>query len=199
MRCVDGCWPSTARRAGYVAPGSPLSQPANVIGGHVVTSLVGLLMRLWLANGWCALALAVMVALGVRHPLAGANPLVVFWTDPGFGFLVLPVLVGFLPFVVLAVLTYFEGGQGVRIAGAFALDRTRDRAAGAVAKYFTRWVAVLAACQRHVEPSAGNSEAQARRMIATIQRGIVLARATGDAGTFDALVNDLRPRDGRAR
>lgn len=96
-----------------------------------------------------------------------------------------------------AVLTYFEGGQRVCIVGAFALDQTRDRFAGAVGSYFARWVAVLAACLRRMEPSAGTCQEQAHRMIATIQGGIVLARATGDAETFRTLINELRPNEGR--
>lgn len=101
----------------FAVPGSPLSQPANVVGGHVVTTLVGLIMRLWLPDDWWALAfavglaIAVMVALRVTHPPAGANPLVVFATDPGFGFLVLPVLAGSLFLVALAVTFHRLTGQ----------------------------------------------------------------------------------------
>lgn len=84
----------------FSVPGSPLSQPANVIGGHGVATLVGLLLRLVLPNEWWAaaiaagVAIAAMAALRVTHPPAGADPLVVFADDPGFGFLVMPVLVG---------------------------------------------------------------------------------------------------------
>ena len=100
----------------FSAPGSPLSQPANVIGGHVVATLVGLVLRLLLPNEWWAAALAVglaialMAALRVTHPPAGADPLVVFASDPGFAFLVLPVLSGAVVLVSVAVLFHRSSG-----------------------------------------------------------------------------------------
>ncbi|GGE06545.1 hypothetical protein GCM10011390_27070 [Aureimonas endophytica] len=100
----------------FSVPGSPLSQPANVVGGHGVATLVGLVLRLALPNEWWAAALAVglaiglMAALRVTHPPAGADPLVVFAADPDFGFLVLPVLSGALALV--AVATVFHKASG---------------------------------------------------------------------------------------
>ena len=100
----------------FSVSGSPLSQPANVIGGHVVATLVGLVLRLLLPNEWWAAALAVglaialMAALRVTHPPAGADPLVVFATDPSFGFLVLPVLSGAV--VLVSVATLFHKSSG---------------------------------------------------------------------------------------
>lgn len=92
----------------FSVPNSPLSQPANVIGGHVVATLVGLLLRLIFPNEWWAVAIAVGVAIGmmaalrITHPPAGADPLVVFSTDPGFGFLLFPVLTGAIALVCVA-------------------------------------------------------------------------------------------------
>ncbi|MCX5494454.1 HPP family protein [Kaistia dalseonensis] len=100
----------------FSVPGSPLSQPMNVIGGHVVATLVGLVLRLLLPNEWWAVALAVglaialMSALRVTHPPAGADPLVVFAADPGFGFLILPVLSGAAVLVALATLFHRASG-----------------------------------------------------------------------------------------
>lgn len=80
----------------------------NVIGGHVVATLVGLLLRLIFPNEWWAVAIAVglaigmMAALRITHPPAGADPLVVFSTDPGFGFLLFPVLTGAIALVCVA-------------------------------------------------------------------------------------------------
>lgn len=101
----------------FSLPGSPLSQPANVIGGHGVAALTGLVLRLLLPNEWWAVALAVgmaiglMAALRVTHPPAGADPLVVFAADPDFSFLVLPVLSGALALVAIA--TLFHKANGV--------------------------------------------------------------------------------------
>ncbi|MFN4129202.1 MAG: HPP family protein [Paracoccaceae bacterium] len=101
----------------FAVPASPLSQPVNVVGGHLVASLVGLLLRLWLPDEWWTLAFAVglaiaaMVALRVTHPPAGADPLVVFAADPGFVFLVFPVLSGSLLLVILACVFHRLSGQ----------------------------------------------------------------------------------------
>ncbi|WP_274425525.1 HPP family protein [Chelativorans sp. YIM 93263] len=73
----------------FCAPASPFSQPANVIGGHIVAAFIGLAMRMALPNEWWAVALAVGISIGmmsvlrVTHPPAGANPLVIFADDPG--------------------------------------------------------------------------------------------------------------------
>ncbi|WP_237151616.1 HPP family protein [Oryzibacter oryziterrae] len=100
----------------FSLPSSPLSQPINVVGGHVLAALIGLLLRLALPDAWWAAALAVglaialMTALRITHPPAGATPLVVFAANPGFGFLVLPVLSGAC--VLVGVATVFHRLSG---------------------------------------------------------------------------------------
>jgi CBS-domain-containing membrane protein len=90
-------------------PASHLSQPAPVVGGHVVATLVGLLFDTLLPSGWWSMAAAVAVAialLGVArlaHPPAAADPLVVMMIHPGWGFVVMPVLVGSVILVLAAV------------------------------------------------------------------------------------------------
>ena len=102
----------------FAAPGSPLAQPSAVIGGHAVSTAAALLLRAALPDVWWAMALAVavaialMMALRVLHPPGAANPLVVFALDPGFGFLVTPVLVGAVGLV--AVATLFHRLTGAR-------------------------------------------------------------------------------------
>ncbi|KOF21381.1 hypothetical protein AC244_08570 [Ensifer adhaerens] len=96
----------------FSVAGSPLSQPANVVGGHFIATLVGLIMRAIFPNEWWAVGLAVgaaialMAALRITHPPAGANPLVVFASDPGFEFLLFPVFTGSL--VLVGVGTLFH-------------------------------------------------------------------------------------------
>jgi CBS-domain-containing membrane protein len=66
----------------YSAPASPLSQPVNVIGGHVSGALTGLFIGMVLPAGLLAPAIAVgltialMMTLRITHPLAGATALV---------------------------------------------------------------------------------------------------------------------------
>lgn len=81
-------------------PASPLSQPANVIGGHLLSTALGLLAATLLPDAWWAgavavgLAIALMQMLRVTHPPAGADPLVVLAGHAGWDFLLFPVLVG---------------------------------------------------------------------------------------------------------
>jgi len=100
----------------FAAPNSPLSQPAHVVGGHVVATAVGLVLHAFLPNEWWAVALAVglaialMGALRVTHPPAGANPLLVFTLSPGWDFLFMPVLAGACALVAIAVLFHRSNG-----------------------------------------------------------------------------------------
>lgn len=94
----------------FSVPNSPLSQPMNIVCGHVLSSAVGFIMHLLLPNQWWAIALAVglaialMSALRITHPPAGADPLVVFASDPGIAFLLSPVLLGSVLLVLVATL-----------------------------------------------------------------------------------------------
>ncbi|CUH80343.1 HPP family protein [Tritonibacter multivorans] len=100
----------------FALPQSPLSQPANVIGGHLLSTAVGLSLRLAFPDSWWAVGLAVGLAISlmsllrVTHPPAGADPIVVFVADPGFEFLLTPVLAGSVALVGMA--TLFHRGQG---------------------------------------------------------------------------------------
>ncbi|MEM9844760.1 MAG: HPP family protein [Pseudomonadota bacterium] len=94
----------------FAVPAAPLSQPANVVGGHVVAAFAGLIV-LWLLPGfWWSPALAVglaisaMALLRVTHPPAGANPIVIFLLEPGWVFLLVPVLSGTICLVAFAML-----------------------------------------------------------------------------------------------
>ena len=82
----------------FAVPRSPLAQPMNVMGGHLVASVLGLALHMVLPSEWWAIALAVgvsisvMAALRIIHPPAGADPVVIFLSDPGWSFCL--VLVG---------------------------------------------------------------------------------------------------------
>lgn len=92
----------------FGVPDSPLAQPRSIIGGHVVSTLVGLLVLGTLGNSWWAGALAVGLALAVMqqtrtlHAPAGANPLVVLAASAPVSFLVTPVLTGAVVIVLVA-------------------------------------------------------------------------------------------------
>jgi len=96
----------------FAVPHSPLAQPANVIGGHMLAAAVTLLLRIFLPPEWWAIALAVglviglMVALRLTHPPAGATPVVVMLSDPGAIFLLFPMLTSSVLLVMIAYLVH---------------------------------------------------------------------------------------------
>lgn len=94
----------------FALPSSPLAQPRNVIGGHLISSFIGLTILTLLGHSPLAcglgvgLAIAAMQFSGTLHPPAGADPLVVILTGAGWTFLALPVLAGTVALVLLAML-----------------------------------------------------------------------------------------------
>lgn len=91
-------------------PEAPFSQPRNVIAGHVLSSLVGLVfLRVFGPQVWAlalALGTAVVLMFATRtvHAPAGSNPVIVFLTQPGWSFLLAPTLLGAVGVVLVAVL-----------------------------------------------------------------------------------------------
>jgi CBS-domain-containing membrane protein len=91
--------------------GSPKAEPAQpraLVGGHLVSTLVGLLIvKLCGPAPWAA-ALAVglaMVAMHLTHtfhPPAGIDPLVVVVNDMSWSFLVAPIAIGALLLALFA-------------------------------------------------------------------------------------------------
>lgn len=95
----------------FSLPNSPLSQPINVVGGHVVATAAALALHMVLPGEWWAAALAVglaislMALLRVTHPPAGADPLLVFaLATPEWSYLIMPVLAGSVSLVIVASL-----------------------------------------------------------------------------------------------
>ncbi len=91
-------------------PDAPFSQPRNVVCGHVISSLLGLMFVHFLGAHWwvvglsTATAVAAMMLCRVVHPPAGSNPVIVFLAQPGWSFLVLPTLAGSVLLVLVALI-----------------------------------------------------------------------------------------------
>lgn len=89
---------------------SPLAQPRNVIGGHVLCTLIGLGFSYFLGNSALSMSLAVATSIAAMqltktsHPPAGADPLVIMLSHANWTFLFIPVLAGSLILVALALL-----------------------------------------------------------------------------------------------
>lgn len=102
----------------FAAPGAPLAQPRNVIGGHLIATLVGLaVMNITGSGPWqmaagVGLAIALMQVCRAIHPPAGANPIVVLAAGiQDWGFVLTPVLAGSVILVLIALLINNAGQQ----------------------------------------------------------------------------------------
>ena len=89
---------------------SPLAKPKNLILGHILSALSGVIIFYLLGNTFISLGLGVALAVFVMmitntvHPPAGANPIIVILTGQTLSFVFLPVAVGALIIVVFAYL-----------------------------------------------------------------------------------------------
>src|SRR5947207_13602546 len=97
------------------SPNAEPAQPRALIGGHVVSTLVGLLLlKLTGPNAWAAaagvgLAVLAMYLTGTFHPPAGINPLLVITNNLPWTFLVAPVLAGALLLTAFAMVWHRWG------------------------------------------------------------------------------------------
>ncbi len=94
----------------FVLPVSPFAQPRNVIGGHFISTLAGLVFFHLVSPDWWSMALALATAialmqlLNVPHPPAGSNPFIVFLASAPWSFLLMPTLIGAVLLVIIALL-----------------------------------------------------------------------------------------------
>lgn len=95
----------------FAVPDSPLAQPRNLIGGHLVAAAVGLAVSIVLGPGvWHAgfavgIAIAAMELSGTVPPPAGADPLVIMLGGTTkLSFLVAPILSGVALLLIVALL-----------------------------------------------------------------------------------------------
>jgi CBS-domain-containing membrane protein len=95
----------------YAHPDSVLTQPRNVIGGHMLGGVIGMMTGMALGDTWLAMALAVATTVAAMkatqsvHPPAGATAIVCMQAHAGWAFLVAPVLAGSV-LLVLAAAVY---------------------------------------------------------------------------------------------
>ncbi|GAB2959948.1 HPP family protein [Hymenobacter coalescens] len=99
----------------YGAINSPLAQPRNLIGGHVLSALIGVAVQQWVGGElWLAAALAValsIVAMQITktlHPPGGATALIANVGSAqlkalGYWYVLMPVLAGVLILLVVAL------------------------------------------------------------------------------------------------
>ncbi len=101
----------------YGIPRSPLAQPRNIVGGHVVSAIIGVCIHmlfphtLWLASALAvSLAIAAMHLTKTLHPPGGATALIAIIGGEkiyslGFFYILSPVLLGATLIVITAFIT----------------------------------------------------------------------------------------------
>ena len=90
---------------------SPLAQPKNIILGHILSAMSGVLIFSLMGTTFISIGLSVglavfvMASFNIIHPPAGANPIIAVLGGKGLSFVILPVAVGAL-FIVLFAIIY---------------------------------------------------------------------------------------------
>ena len=95
----------------YGYPESPFAQPKNVFFGHLLTSLVGIIILMFvplpifitipIAVG---LGVGFMILFNVTHPPAGGNPIIVIIGSVSFDYLFSPVITGSIIILIFAII-----------------------------------------------------------------------------------------------
>ena len=95
----------------YGYPESPFAQPKNIILGHFLTALIGVVflnfvplpifINIPLAVGF---GVMFMILFKVTHPPAGGNPIIVIIGSVSFDYLLTPVLIGSIIVVLFGVI-----------------------------------------------------------------------------------------------
>ncbi|HEY0562273.1 MAG TPA: HPP family protein [Methylophilus sp.] len=99
----------------FAYPDAPFAQPRNTIGGHFLSSLVGLTVISLLGVTWWTLAIAVATAVALMmltrtvHPPAGSNPVIVWLmaashTGLSWDFLWFPTLFGAIAITIVSLI-----------------------------------------------------------------------------------------------
>lgn len=101
----------------YAAAHVPMAQPKNVLGGHLVSAIVGVTVyRIWGLSWWTlalgvALAIVAMMVTDTLHPPGGATAFAAVFTEQNFSFVYKPVAIGVIILVVIAVILHRISGQ----------------------------------------------------------------------------------------
>ena len=92
-------------------PESPFAQPKNVFFGHLVTTIVGLIVlhfvpmplfiTIPLAVGF---GVSLMILFNVTHPPAGGNPIIVIVGSASFDYLFSPIITGSIIIIISAII-----------------------------------------------------------------------------------------------
>jgi len=95
----------------FGAPDSPLTQPRNLIGGHLISALVAILLVQFFGNGFFIIGISVGLSIFLMyitrtlHPPGGATALIGVMGNCTPMFLLIPVLFGVIVLFLIALFT----------------------------------------------------------------------------------------------
>ncbi|MDD2501689.1 MAG: HPP family protein [Geobacter sp.] len=90
---------------------SPLAQPRNLVGGHIISAIVAVIVVAFIGSSPFAMAAGVGISIFLMnvthttHPPGGATTLIGIQGAVGPGFILFPVLSGVLILLLVAILT----------------------------------------------------------------------------------------------
>lgn len=88
----------------------PMAQPRNVVGGHMMSALMGVTVYQLFGGAWWVIALGVSLAgmamsvTNTLHPPGGATAFIAVYTGQNFGFILAPVCLGAVILIMVALL-----------------------------------------------------------------------------------------------
>ena len=95
----------------YGYPESPFAQPKNIFFGHLLTALVGVIfvnfiplpifITIPLAVG---IGIFLMILMGVTHPPAGGNPIIVIIGSASFSYIINPIIIGTIIVLIFGII-----------------------------------------------------------------------------------------------
>jgi len=86
----------------------PAAQPRAVLGGHLISSLIGVIAFQLFGDSVWVMVMALVVTIGILfltrtvHPPAGANPMIMIQAHASFGHIGLTVLLGVVTILAIA-------------------------------------------------------------------------------------------------
>ena len=89
---------------------SEFAQPKNVLFGHLLAILIGILFNEFFGMSYLTLGFSVgttltlMMYFKIIHPPAAANPLIALFADVSLSYIVFPVIVGSTAIIVLSLI-----------------------------------------------------------------------------------------------
>ncbi len=91
-------------------PANENSQPKNVLFGHLLSALVGIIFITFFEISFITLALAIgiatilMITFKITHPPAGGTVIVVMIDSVSFHFLIFPIMVGAITIIIAGII-----------------------------------------------------------------------------------------------